>query len=616
MAREAQFEAQIQALLDGRSLAADVSAGSLDDPLRIIDAIASTHRVALFGKDVPLDRPPTMQWGHLETRGEIGRGGNATVYRAWDTRLARDVALKLFAPDVGQADALEEGRLLARLRHTNIVTVYGADTHDGFAGIWMELLEGDTLDSILARDGPFSAEETLLIGLDLARALSAVHAAGLLHRDVKARNVVRERGGRVVLMDLGAGRTAETIPAAGDGTGTPMYMAPEVLAGGSASVRSDIYCLGVLLYRLLTRAFPTAATDLAGLRAQHAAGNHVRLDAIRPDLDPEVVDTIERAIHADPDARFQSASDLEAALATAFKVVLTRRASVNSPMTRALARWKTAIGMTAAAIVLLVLTTLMIWDRTPGRAARRALGRPVPPRSTLYLALNGGLGIVRKGRFTLVPYNPFNATTIAVSSDLGVRTASSMPPWNMSGAFRLDGTPVASPPVVGKGLCCWVDGATDGDFNYSARQDSTLLEPIGSRPLAPVGLYRFSRDWSNPELLFPLTPDSVYNGVAYSAVAKSFFLTKRRTDESVIEQWGPDGRLLSTPVSMPSVDLRAVAIDPKDETLWVIVYQNAGDTMRFENFDLTGRHLGSFIVERTGSFSTANGAEFEWVDVK
>ena len=174
-----------------------------------MDAIARVHRTALFGKDVPLDRPASTRWGHLEYGPKSVGERAARCTRARDTRLGREVALKLFAADAVPGSALEEGRLLARLNHPHIVGVFGADTHDGIAGIWMELLEGETLDEILARDGVFGAEETVLIGLDLARALSAVHSAGLLHRDIKARNVLRERGGRVVLMDLGAGRTAD-----------------------------------------------------------------------------------------------------------------------------------------------------------------------------------------------------------------------------------------------------------------------------------------------------------------------------------------------------------------------------------------------------------------------
>jgi hypothetical protein len=619
MTSDAHFEERLQALLDGRPLATvGETPRSADDPLRVIDAIASTHRIALFGKDIPPDRSPSMHWAHLEIQGEIGRGASGTVYRAWDTRLARVVALKLFTPDAGPTNALEEGRLLARLRHPHIVTVFGADTHDGFAGIWMELLEGETLDVILARDGVFSAEETLLIGLDLTRALSAVHAAGLLHRDVKARNVVRERGGRVVLMDLGAGRTVEQVPTEGDSTGTPMYMAPEVLAGGAASVRSDVYCLAVLLYRLLTGSFPVEATDLAGLRAAHALGRRVSLDAVRADLEPEVVSVIERGCHTSPEARFQSAAEFEAELAAALEVKLSTRLSVNSPMKRAWLRWRKAGGIGAATVVVTLLVAYGLLDRTPGRAVRRAMGWPVSPRSTLYLALNGGLGILKSGRLAIVPYNPLSATRIAVSSDLGVRTMSAVPPWNTSGAFRLDGTPVAVTPISEKGLCCWGDGTTDGRFNYAAREDSTLLEPIGSRPLAPPGLYRFERDWSDPQLLFPLSPDGVYLGIAYSGASKSFWLTKRRPGGSVIEQWDIDGRLISAPVTVASVELRAIAIDPSDQTLWATVFQNAGTTIRLENFDRTGRYLGSYSVEQPIAIPNfgANGAEFEWLALK
>src|SRR5262245_34164101 len=176
MAPDQEFERAIQALLDGRPVAdrqdaGGGAAGSLE-PLRVMDAIARAHRAALFGNDLPLDRSATTHWGHLEVRREIGRGASGTVYRAWDPRLAREVALKLFSEDAAPGDALEEGRLLARLRHPHIVSVYGADAHDGISGIWMELLDGETLDDILARDGVFAAEQGLLVGLDLARALS------------------------------------------------------------------------------------------------------------------------------------------------------------------------------------------------------------------------------------------------------------------------------------------------------------------------------------------------------------------------------------------------------------------------------------------------------------
>ena len=619
MAPDNDFEQAIQALLDGRPLlppdGAFGNGASLIEPLRVMEAITRANRLAIFGTDVPLDRPVSTRWGHLEVRGEIGRGASGTVYRAWDTQLTREVALKLLTSDADPREALEEGRLLARLNHPHIVRVYGADSHDGMAGIWMELLEGETLDEILARDGVFGAEETLLIGLDLARALTAVHSAGLLHRDVKARNVVRERGGRVVLMDFGAGRTADKPPEGGDETGTPMYMAPEVLRGGPATVRSDIYCLGVLLYRLLTRAFPVTATDLEQLRSAHGAGSRVPLGAVREDLPSEIVTTIDRGCHPDPDARYASAADFEAALAEALQCTLSQRTSVASPMTRWAARWRKTALVGAATIAVALLTTWGAWDTPLARATRRGLGLPVAPQSPLYLTMNGGLGIVRGGRLTVFPYNPATASSIAVSSDLGVQTMAGIPPWTTGGSFRLDGSPVSAPSIVNEGLCCFYDGTTDGDFNYAPRADSTLLEPMGSRPLAPAALYRFERDWSNPQPYFLLEQGGVYYlGVAYSARSHSFWLARQVRDGSVIEQWSRDGKRLSTPVNLAAASLSGIAVDPRDGTLWVV--RNAGGVMRLENFDGSGRHLASLGVQRA-PFNflpiVASGAEFEWI---
>src|SRR5262249_44273053 len=144
----------------------------------------------------------------------LGGGTFGDVYRAWDQDLERDVALKLLRPDAagessGHASRIaNEGRLLARVRHPNVVCGHGVAVHDDRVGLWMELLRGVTLEQRLAAQGPFSAREATLVGVDLCGALAAIHAAGLIHRDVKAQNVMREAGGRIVLMDLGTGREA------------------------------------------------------------------------------------------------------------------------------------------------------------------------------------------------------------------------------------------------------------------------------------------------------------------------------------------------------------------------------------------------------------------------
>lgn len=613
MSPEEEFELGLQALLDGRELPANDAGGAslLNEPMREFDAIARAHRSALFGLEFVAEPELRTRWGHLELRDTIGRGASGTVYRAWDTQLERAVALKLLPIDADPRQALEEGRLLARLNHPHIVRVLGADTHDGQPGIWMELLDGETLDDLLVRDGRFSAVETLFVGLDLARALAAVHAAGLVHRDVKTRNIVRERGGRIVLTDFGAGRSV-AVPAH-DGAGTPMFMAPEILAGGGASERSDIYSLGVVLYRLLTTRFPVRASDVNELRAAHAARRRDPLATLRPDLTPEVVAVVERSCHPDLERRFASALDCEAALTEALGMAVGQPTSVASPWVRRWSRWRRLALGSAAATVAALLVVGYTWQTNRGRDARRALGMAVPPRSPLYLALNGSLAIVRGRDVALFPNNPTTATGIAVSSDYGVRTTSGIPPWMAGTSFRLDGTPVATTSYVGERLCCFLDGTTDGRFNYTARTDSTLLEPIGSRRLDPPALYRFDREWSNPRLLFLLAPDGTYFGVAYSGPRDSFWLVRRFPNGSAIEEWSRDGKLLATPVNLPAVLLTALAIDPQDGTLWAVRANNeSGVVARLENYDDTGRHLGWIDLLWPLQFFPSGGAEFEW----
>ena len=171
----------------------------------------------------------------------------------------------------------------------------------------------------MSEQGPFGAAEATRIGLDLCRALSAVHRAGLLHRDIKARNVMREDGGRIVLMDFGTGldQTDDSDGEAPGFAGTPVYMAPEILEGQAASVRSDIYSVGVLLFRLVTGSYPVEGRSVAEVRDTHARGARTFLRDARPDLPEHFVQVVERALSPHPEGRFASAGAMETALAAA-----------------------------------------------------------------------------------------------------------------------------------------------------------------------------------------------------------------------------------------------------------------------------------------------------------
>src|SRR2546422_5490845 len=260
-------------------------------------------------------------WGALRILERIGHGGFGEVFRAYDPSLQREVALKLLSPDrLASAAAAErylsEARRLARVRHPNVLVIHGADRHGDRVGLWTELVRGQTLEERLAQHGPLGADEAVVIGLDLCRALAAVHAAGLVHRDVKAANVMREQGGRIVLMDFGAvgDRSGGTLAAGGEGS--PITMAPEQLAGGTVAASTDIYGLGALLYRLVSGRYPIDASSLAELRAQHAGWALGPLGDRRPDLPGELVRVVERALDPQPARRFASAGEMERALAS------------------------------------------------------------------------------------------------------------------------------------------------------------------------------------------------------------------------------------------------------------------------------------------------------------
>lgn len=263
----------------------------------------------------------TEYWGHLALLERIGEGSFGFVYRARDTRLDRDVALKLLRPGRATSELagkiLHEGRILARVRHRNVVTVFGAEERDGRVGLWMEYVRGRTLEQLLRSQGAFGAREAALIGQELCRALAAVHKAGLVHRDVKAQNVMREEGGRLVLMDFGAGQVVQAAGASGGErlTGTPLYLAPELLRGEDATIRSDIYSVGVLLFHLVTAQYPVNAASLDQLREAHASGRRLRLHDARPDVADDFVRVVERALSADPQRRFASAGAMQEALA-------------------------------------------------------------------------------------------------------------------------------------------------------------------------------------------------------------------------------------------------------------------------------------------------------------
>jgi eukaryotic-like serine/threonine-protein kinase len=277
-----------------------------------------TEESSTLGHDQPApEAPPVVkQWGRFRLRNKLGQGAYGDVYSAYDPQLDRDVALKLLKPSRSSDQArrlLGEARMLAQVRHPNVASVYGAGRYDGRFGLWMELIRGFTLEEMLHSRGPMSAREAAVVGQDICRALTAVHRAGLVHRDVKTANVIREVGGRIVLTDFGAGRFRTDEPKR-TLVGTPRYVAPEVLAGSEATELSDIYSVGVLLFRLVAGAYPGMRGGVDVPPGADDLGPPASLRDLRSDLSETFVSAVEQALSRDPSERPGSAGVLCAAL--------------------------------------------------------------------------------------------------------------------------------------------------------------------------------------------------------------------------------------------------------------------------------------------------------------
>jgi eukaryotic-like serine/threonine-protein kinase len=268
----------------------------------------------------------TGAFGPFEILDQLGAGGMGVVYRARDTRLFREVALKLIRQDASWSNhardrLLREARAISALNHPNICSVYDIGDRDGQAFIVMELVRGTPLTLRLAREG-LPPETVTRWGVQLADALEHAHQQGVVHRDVKPSNVVVTPGGQVKLVDFGiAGRAAlapqeATIAEDGSETslvlvGTPPYMAPELLRGGLADARSDVWSLGVLLHELLSGERPFAGTTVDQTTGAILHDPPRKLPAHVP---RELATIVERCLAKDAAVRYQRAGEVRAAL--------------------------------------------------------------------------------------------------------------------------------------------------------------------------------------------------------------------------------------------------------------------------------------------------------------
>jgi eukaryotic-like serine/threonine-protein kinase len=268
-------------------------------------------------------RPDALFAGRYRLERRIGVGGMATVQLAFDTRLERNVAVKLLAEHLAEDSAFvsrfrREALAAARLVHPNIVQVFdfGLDesTHRNF--IVMEFVDGQSCAEMLREQSTLPPDEAVEILAQSCRGLDYAHRNGVVHRDVKPGNLLRSREGSVKLADFGIAKAAEDsdITKVGSVLGTAAYLAPEQARGEPAGPPSDLYALGVVAYQLLAGRLPYDAGSLTDLARLQETGPPPRLDELDPAVPAALAAAVARALHREPEQRFADAAEMETAL--------------------------------------------------------------------------------------------------------------------------------------------------------------------------------------------------------------------------------------------------------------------------------------------------------------
>lgn len=264
--------------------------------------------------------PPPRQIPGYQLLGRLGAGAMATVYKARQVSLDRIVAVKILPKKFRQsAQFVErfyaEGRAAAKLNHPNIVAALDVGRNGDTHYFVMEYVEGHTVYEHLVKEGPYSEAEALAIGIQIANALDHAHQAGLIHRDVKPKNILITREGVAKLADMGLARAVSDREAAeaeaGKACGTPYYISPEQIRGEvNIDYRADIYNFGATLYHMVTGRVPFKGADLSELLLKHLDEPPLPPDHINPELTNGICEIIELCMAKDPAKRYATTTDL------------------------------------------------------------------------------------------------------------------------------------------------------------------------------------------------------------------------------------------------------------------------------------------------------------------
>jgi serine/threonine protein kinase len=316
---------------------------------------------------------------HYEITAEIGKGGMREVYQAKDTKLGRDVAIKVlpeeFARDTDRVARFQrEAKLLASLNHPNIAAIYGLEESGGTHFLVMELIEGETLKDRI-KSGPIPVEEALKLVLQIAEGLEAAHENGVIHRDLKPANIKVTPDGKVKILDFGLAKAyagdqgnlspldSPTISAAatqqGVILGTAAYMSPEQARGKSVDRRADIWAFGVVLYEMLTGKAAFSGTDVTDTLAA-VIRSEPEWKSLPANLHWRLREVLERCLEKRAKDRYSGISDarvdIQKALADPSGILVQPISVAESRM-----KWRTNLSWIAAIVLVAIITGIAFW---------------------------------------------------------------------------------------------------------------------------------------------------------------------------------------------------------------------------------------------------------------